>query len=149
MNQPFLDAIRRNLVQIKLCLDLNQLNAYLIQEQIITFEDHALLQAIPISGDRNLKFVEILITKGPRAFREFLRILSIEQPFLHELMVNPTGLDIDKIVGTSGKLVPLCLREMSCTVREMGGFSSFHEGIAEIKQILQKREEILDEDSAT
>lgn len=69
-------------------LDVYELFAYMIQERVLTTRDVEIIKAETVKADQVLKFVTILMTKGPEAFNIFLESLKESQEHVYKSLTR-------------------------------------------------------------
>ena len=84
------DVINKHRVEIVRCLDLDRqfILSHLRSHRVFDTEDCELILSNASSQQKNAKFLDTLVRKGPEAFDFFLKGLEIEHPHLFELITG-------------------------------------------------------------
>jgi len=89
MQQADAERLRKNRVDIVADLDVHRVLDRLIQTSIIVSEDHELISSKPTSQERARLLLDILPTRGPRAFGIFVNALrEADYGWLADKLVN-------------------------------------------------------------
>ena len=94
MDERHKELLRRNRVQLVEDLDPLPLLDYLCAEAILSVDEVGLITALPRRDSQARKLLEILPTRGPKAFDTFCRALERTEVQHHLLIVLKGNLPI-------------------------------------------------------
>ncbi|CAH1232789.1 APAF1 [Branchiostoma lanceolatum] len=98
MNTKHREVLRKNRVAIVESLRVEDIRSHMIQDGILTISHFQSITAKPTRKERAEEFLDVLVTRGPNAFKAFTRALRYDYSFLYaSLMGKGTERELDLV----------------------------------------------------
>ncbi|KAI8504920.1 DNA-directed RNA polymerase III subunit RPC4 [Branchiostoma belcheri] len=98
MNAKHREALRKNRIALVESLRVEDIRSHMIQDGVLTISHFQSITAKPTRKERAEEFLDILVTRGPNAFKAFTRALRYDYSFLYaSLMGKGTERELDLV----------------------------------------------------